>query len=373
MVKAQEWLDQNYPKENRNEFVLLICEDTKKLDNELFLDHFYKLVELDLSHHNITKLDVAKIKKKLEPFGGNIKKYKKEKLRKVFRKKLAENNTLEEIQDQSVEIKNLLIVGRTGNGKSALANVLSGTNGFKESDKSVSETRYFQDEMFTHNSTIYRVVDTIGMGDTRLSKNQVLLRIAEAVYTMKEGINQILFVVGRRFTKEEIEAFELLKKVIFESNIIKHTTIIRTNFTNFRNPDKCKIDRQELVAENKFIVDIINSCNGIIHIDNPPIEVDCERRLLLNKEDREISRNKLLTHLENFQGNYKPYLKTWDQLYLKVRNYMKIKHDLEEVLRYSNFSSEEVNRLKEKIEKLEEKVVGETELQCDIEIPLLAK
>ncbi|CAG8851065.1 26842_t:CDS:1, partial [Racocetra persica] len=88
----------------------------------------------------------------------------------------------------------------------------------------------------------------------------------------------------------------------------------------------------------------------------------CERRLLLNKEDREFSRNKILTHLEGFQGNYKPYLKTWDQLYLKIRNYMKIKHDLE-ALQSSNISSEEINKLRVKIEKLETKVVGETELR----------
>ncbi|CAG8706849.1 7495_t:CDS:1, partial [Racocetra fulgida] len=498
MVKAQDWLDQTYPKEGRNEIILIENDDTKKLCGKLILDDFFKLVELDLSHHNITKLDVsdcydlekiifahnsltrllnyprdfvnpeklnylnimnnnitkidlgffnrfinletlfigtddrekieqgfynrfyghlrsiknltklealdicstdvskglihlpdslkeffyevyrpeakvAKIKRKLEPFEGNVKKYKEDKLRKGSNKKLAEHIELEEVQEQTVEIKNLLIVGRTGNGKSALANVVSGSNRFKESDKSVSETRYFLDEIFTHNGEIYRVVDTIGMGDTRLSKNQVLLRKAEAVYTMKEGINQILFVVGRRFTKEEIEAFELLKKVIFESNIIKHTTIIRTNFTNFRNPDKCKVDRQELVEENKFLAEIINSCNGIIYVDNPPIEIECERRLLLNKEDREISRHRILTHLEGFQGNYKPYLKTWDQLYLKIRNYMKIKHDLEEALQSSNISSEEINKLKAKIEKLEAKVVGVTELRCDVEIPFFAK
>ncbi|CAG8596628.1 17817_t:CDS:2 [Cetraspora pellucida] len=497
MMNAQEWLDQTYQKENRKEIESIKHDDTKELSGKLLLDDFHKLVELDLSHHNLTKLDisdcyelrkividhnsltrllnyprdlvnpekltylnimnnnfdkidlnhfsrfinletlfigtddrgkieqgfynrfyghlrslkhltklkaldicgtdiskglchlpdslkdffcevyrseakVAKIKRKLEPFEGDVIKYKEDKLKKVPQKKLAEINGIE-VQEQSVEINNLLIVGRTGNGKSALANVLSGTNKFKESEKSVSETKNFLDEEFTHNEKRYRVVDTIGMGDTRLSKKQVLIRIAEAVYTMKEGINQILFVVGRRFTKEEIEAFELLKKVIFESNIIKHTTIVRTNFTNFRNPDKCKIDRQELVGDSKFLAELINSCNGIIYVDNPSVEVECERRLLLNKEDREFSRNKILTHLEGFQGNYKPYLKTWDQLYLKIRNYIKIKHDLEEALKSSNISSEEIDKLKAKIEKLESKVVGETELRCDVEIPCFAK
>ncbi|RIB02490.1 AIG1 family-domain-containing protein [Gigaspora rosea] len=494
MKKAQEWLDQNYPKGKRNE-VLMIEDETKaeRLSGELSLDHFNKLIELDLSNNDITKLDVSdcydleklivannslirllnyprdivnpekltylnmmnnnikeislsyfynfsslmflaigtddkkkmekgfynrfygslkslnnliklevldisntdinkglrhlpnslkefyfesyrpeakvkRIEEKLKPFGRNFKQYKEEKLKKISHENLEENHELE----NQLEINNLLIVGRTGNGKSALANVLSGTNKFKESEKSISETRYFQDEIFMHKGNEYRVVDTIGIGDTRLSKNQVLLRIAEAVYTMKEGINQVFFVLGSRFTKEETDTFELLKSVIFESNIVNHTTIIRTNFTNFRNPEKCKIDRQELIEENRFIAEIINSCNGIIHIDAPSIEVDCERRLLLNREDREDSRNRLLNHLESFHGNYKPYLKTWDQLYLKVRNYIRIKHELEEDL-HKSISPMEISKLKEKIGKLEEKVVRETEFQCGIEIPAFAK
>ncbi|CAG8475365.1 AIG1 family-domain-containing protein [Gigaspora rosea] len=509
MKNAQQWLDQNYPKEERNE-VLIIEDETKteRLSGELSLDHFNKLIELDLSNNDIIKLDVSdcydleklivannsltkflnhsrdivdpkkltylnmmnnnikeislsyfcdfsslkflaigtddkekikdgfynrffgtlrplinlvelevldisstdiskglrhlpnslkefyfesyrpeakvkRIEEKLKPFGRNFKKYKEEKLKKISNKKLVENYELE----NQPEINNLLIVGRTGNGKSALANVLCGTNKFKESEKSISETRYFQDEIFMNKGKKYRVVDTIGVGDTRLSKNQVLLRIAEAVYTINEGITQVFFVVGRRFTKEETDTFELLKTVIFESNIVKHTTIIRTHFTNFRNTDKCKIDRQELIEENKFLAEIINSCKGIIHIDAPPMEVDCERRLRLNEEDRDASRNKLLNHLESFHGNYKPYLKTWDQLYLKVRNYIRIKHELENDLiklvspvEISNLKEKlvspvEISKIKEKIGRLEEKVVRETEMeiQCAIEIPAFAK
>ncbi|CAG8844797.1 31837_t:CDS:1, partial [Gigaspora margarita] len=57
---AQEWLDQNYPKEKRNE-VLMIKDETKteRLIGELYLDHFNKLTELDLSNNDITKLDVT--------------------------------------------------------------------------------------------------------------------------------------------------------------------------------------------------------------------------------------------------------------------------------------------------------------------------
>jgi len=98
-----------------------------------------------------------------------------------------------------------------------LANVLTDTNKFKESSYGVSETRNYQLEEFEHEGTKYRVIDSIGIGDTKLSKKDVLFRIAEGVYQMKDGINQVLFVTSGRFDKGEIEAFDSLKKAIVES------------------------------------------------------------------------------------------------------------------------------------------------------------
>jgi predicted GTPase len=97
------------------------------------------------------------------------------------------------------ETKTILLIGRSGRGKSTLANVLSETNKFKESSGSVSETKKVQFEEFEDNNTNYLVIDTPGIGDTKMSDNEVLDIIAEAVYRTKDGINQVLFVIDGRF------------------------------------------------------------------------------------------------------------------------------------------------------------------------------
>ena len=116
------------------------------------------------------------------------------------------------------EIRNILLIGRTGSGKSTLGNVLINQNNnfeevFKESDGSVSATKEIKEKIVEIDLTRdgsekrkYRIIDTIGIGDTKLTPQGVLTRLAEIGSRVKrEGLNHILFVTQGRFTKEEVE------------------------------------------------------------------------------------------------------------------------------------------------------------------------
>src|ERR1043166_406064 len=105
----------------------------------------------------------------------------------------------------SEEIRNLLIVGRTCRGKSALANVLSDSNDFAESESSIKKINDFQKKVFEWEGTKYCVVGTIGVDIRQAERNKISSRID----LMPKKINQVLFVVDGRFATEEIEMFEL--------------------------------------------------------------------------------------------------------------------------------------------------------------------
>jgi len=147
--------------------------------------------------------------------------------------------------------KNILLIGRTGSGKSTLANVLMGTDKFVESAKSISVTKNVEEGIVEidlsedgSEKIKYRVIDTIGIGDTKLTPIGVLTRLAEiADRVKKEGLNQVLFITRGRFSKEEIETYDLLSSVIFDKEVIKYTTIVRVGFPEFEDLDVCDEDR----------------------------------------------------------------------------------------------------------------------------------
>lgn len=58
-----------------------------------------------------------------------------------------------------------LIVGKTGNGKSTVCNVISNSSKFEESDAMASMTKFWQIEEFdVDTDTTFRLADTIGIG-----------------------------------------------------------------------------------------------------------------------------------------------------------------------------------------------------------------
>jgi GTPase Era involved in 16S rRNA processing len=203
------------------------------------------------------------------------------------------------------ETRNILIIGRTGNGKSALTNVITGTNNFKESDYGVSETKKMQSEEFaTENGINYRIIDTVGFDDTNLLPKEVMNRIATTICSVKDGLNQILFVTNRRFTEEEIKVYDLLQG--FDEEIVKYTTIVRTNFPKFGSKEKCEEDLQRMIEENEKLVEIIEKCGGFIHVDNPSVNDEEEIIRSSHKKTREKSKEIVLNRLRTCKETYKP-------------------------------------------------------------------
>ncbi|CAG8750328.1 44743_t:CDS:10 [Gigaspora margarita] len=230
----------------------------------------------------------------------------------------------------TMNTRNILLIGRTGGGKSTLGNVLINKNDnfdevFGESSQSVSETKNVKEAAVEidisrdgSEKVKYRIIDTIGLGDTKLTPQGVLTRLAEVASRVKSGgLNHIFFVTQGRFSKEEIEAYDLLSSIIFDSDVLKYTTIVRTNFPSFEKEEACANDRAALRMENADLAHILGSVN-VIYVDNPPLE-GRPRVVEINKETREESRKRLLTYLAGCQGNYRP--NNIDELDQRVQDY----------------------------------------------------
>lgn len=260
-------------------------------------------------------------------------------------------------------VNNILIIGITGNGKSALASLLADNNEFETSGSGISKTNHFQvsKELFGWKDKQYRLIDNIGFGDTgNIPEEEIFLEIGEGIHSAKEGINQILFVFKGRFGPEQVETFKKFKGFIAESGITKYTTLVRTRFEEFRNNQKCEEDRQSLLGEeNKELREIIDSCNGIIYVDNPPIpeidedeaDSDDEKEINEIKEKKEAARKIVLDHLAaKCREPYK--FGKWNSIYKLVDDYINKKKEIEnneEALR--KLKSEVAENIKDHLKK----------------------
>nr|CAG8582796.1 8040_t:CDS:2 [Entrophospora candida] len=145
---------------------------------------------------------------------------------------------------KTINVITILLIGVTGGGKSTLANLIIGSEDY--------------------GLTPWEL-------ETRMSPKGVLTKLAIAAEVIKYEINQILFVSNGRFTDIEIDAFETLESVVFDKSIFEYTTIVRTNFPDFKDDAECEKDYQAMISKNDKLSLFVKSCKNVIHIDNPPI------------------------------------------------------------------------------------------------------
>lgn len=124
----------------------------------------------------------------------------------------------------------VMVFGKTGAGKSHLANLLCGFKAFDSGDSVASVTNTESVRKATSTDESVMVLDTIGFGDTRLPPDAVVRSLRDTALEAPGGIDALLFVLKKeRVTIAEQETLAYVTEDLFGKECLPNLYMVVTH------------------------------------------------------------------------------------------------------------------------------------------------